>query len=255
MSRERSWPSSETETPPSDRTRRRSLARDSAVGLFSLALTACESPRRDSGTTEGALGGETTVMTSETTRRSPDTVVGAGQVTGRRDTSARARTLQRPNIYDVTGWRPGNPGACGLPEPAAPPSASGDRSVTVFFGCQPASGTLLNAVPARRASVPAGRDARENALRVLLGGPTPDEKRAGYLSNFGPGTANVGFTLRVQSGTATVDFDSAIRNVKFIFVSMMDVAQIVATLGQFPEVRRVQILIGGQEWCLAMGEC
>jgi spore germination protein GerM len=59
----------------------------------------------------------------------------------------------------------------------------------------------------------------------------------------------------VQSGTATVDFDSAIRNVKFIFVSMMDVAQIVATLGQFPEVRRVQILIGGQEWCLAMGEC
>jgi spore germination protein GerM len=126
----------------------------------------------------------------------------------------------------------------------------------VFFGCQPASGVLLNAVAARRASVPAGTDARETALRVLLRGPTPDEKRAGYLSNFGPSTANVGFTLRVQqNGTSTVDFDSAIRNVKFIFVSMMDVAQIVAALGQFPEVRRVQILIGGQEWCRAMGEC
>ena len=229
----------------------------SAVAFLSLALAACESPPpRDGGTTEGALRGETTVMTSDTTRRSADTVTGAGQVTGRRDTSARARTLQSRVIYDVTGWRPGNAAACGLPDPALPPSAPGGRRVTVFFGCQPASGTLLNAVPARRASVPAGTDARETALRVLLRGPTPEEKRAGYLSNFGPSTANVGFTLRVHpNGTATVDFDSAIRNVKFIFVSMMDVAQIDATLWQLPEVRVEQNLIGGQEWCRAMGEC
>jgi spore germination protein GerM len=122
----------------------------------------------------------------------------------------------------------------------------------VHFGCTAQSGGILNAVPATRVQVPSGADAKETAIRALLRGPTAEQVRAGYLSNFGATSANVGFTVRVASGLATVDFDPAIRNVKYIFLGQMDVAQIIATLAQFSDVRRVAILIDGEEWCRAL---
>ena len=122
-------------------------------------------------------------------------------------------------------------------------------SVVIHFGCTARDGAILNAVPARRVQVPSGADPKETALRALLRGPTAQEVRAGYISNFGATSANVGFTLRVASGLATVDFDPAIANVKYIFLGQMDVAQIIVTLGQFSDVRRVAILIDGEAWC------
>jgi hypothetical protein len=217
-----------------------------------FALGACESRSADGDRTDTqpAARAETTMLAPETSRRSPDTAVGAEP----RDTGGRARAPQSAGSYEVARWRPAEPAACKMPEPA-PSGAPDARTVTVFFGCQPPTGILLNAVRARRVAVPSGTDAKETAVRVLLRGPTAEEKRLGYLSTFGPSSANVSFKIRERQGLATVDFDPAIRQVEFIFVSMMDVAQIVATLGQFPEVRRVEILIGGEQWCRVIGGC
>lgn len=168
---------------------------------------------------------------------------GSQVVPATRDT-ARLEGALRAATYDVDQWPPGDPAACGLSEP---PPAPG--SVVIYFGCRGRNGAALSAVPARRVRVPSGADPKETALQRLLDGPTAEEARSGYVSTFGPSAAHVAFTLRVTSGLATVDFDPAIRNVKFIFVSQMEVAQIVATLAQFPDVQRVAILIGGQAWC------
>ena len=175
--------------------------------------------------------------------------------------SPSARQASRPapaaleqQALDVATYAPGDPTACRLPEVAAPPDSA--TSVRVFFGCTPASGPVLPAVPARVVATAPGSDPQEAALRALLAGPTSAEQSAGYLSNFGAASQDVDFALeRFDNGLVVVDLDPAIRKVQFIFVSNMDAAQIVATLGQFPDVKRVTILVGGQLLCQVIEQC
>jgi hypothetical protein len=168
-------------------------------------------------------------------------------------TDRPARELLEQQALAVATYQPSDPAACGL-RPIDAPASSG--SARIFFGCTPASGPVLPAAPAREIAVSPGADAKQAALRALLAGPSSAERQAGWLSNFGPASENVAFKLDVlEDGLAVVDFDPAIRDVEFVFVSNMDAAQIVATLGQFPDVQRVTILIDGTLLCQATEEC
>ena len=93
------------------------------------------------------------------------------------------------------------------------------------------------------------------SLQALLAGPTPKEKEAGYVSNFGRGSANIGFRVRVQDDSVAIaDFDPAITKIPMAFVTTMESSQVVATLGQFPGIKRVMILVGGQPLSKAVSQ-
>lgn len=159
------------------------------------------------------------------------------------------------HALDADTWPPADPSRCGM-DPSADPPGTGGEVVTIFFGCTPARGPVLPVVPARRVRVPPGGDPVATALATLLRGPTEEEAGKGYLSNFGAASSGVDFSVRVrEGGLAVVDLDPAIRNTEFMFVSPMDVAQIVATVGQFPAVERVAVLVGGRLLCRVLGEC
>jgi hypothetical protein len=51
------------------------------------------------------------------------------------------------------------------------------------------------------------------------------------------------------------NLDRAILDVEFMFVAVQDVAQITSTVGQFPPVRRVTILVGGRRLCERVDVC
>jgi spore germination protein GerM len=93
------------------------------------------------------------------------------------------------------------------------------------------------------------------AIRALLAGPTPQEREAGYVSNFGSASANIDFRVRVrEDSVAVADFDPAITKIPMAFVTTMESAQIVATLAQFPGIKRVMILIAGQPFSKAVSQ-
>ena len=145
------------------------------------------------------------------------------------------------------------PSRCGLKAPLATNPSS---SVRVFFGCTPASGPVVAAVPARVMQVPRGIKPEQVAIEALLAGPTAAEREKGYVSNFGEASRGVGFKVDVRNaGLAVVNFDQAIRGKAKAFVSNLDARQVVATLGQFPGVKRVLILVEGEPLCKALGEC
>ena len=159
----------------------------------------------------------------------------------------------REHALEVRAYGAEASSRCGLPAPQGGGSASG---VQVFFGCTPQSGPVVAAVPARVVPVPAGQRRERVALEALLAGPTEQERQAGYVSTFGSGSRGVAFEAEVRSdGTAVVNFDQAIREKAKAFVSNMDARQIVATMGQFPGVERVLILVEGEPLCRALGEC
>lgn len=145
------------------------------------------------------------------------------------------------------------PSRCGLENPSGGTSAS---SVQVFFGCTPQSGPVIGAVPARVVPVPSGSKPEQVAVEALLAGPTAQERQAGYVANFGDASRGVGFQVELRNdGTAVINFDQAIRERARAFVSNLDARQVVATLGQFPGVERVLILVEGEPLCKALGEC
>jgi hypothetical protein len=155
-----------------------------------------------------------------------------------------------------------NPAACGLPSVPAP--ADLGKTVRVFFACGSTKGPTLAAIPARTVPVPPDADPKATALRALLAGPTPAERRAGYLATFGPTTQATPFTIEVlDGGLAVVDFDPAILNVivvspdrrTHVFVANEDAYQVFVTLGQFPDVKRVTILVGGRPLCKVQEAC
>lgn len=209
-----------------------------------LFIAACTSGPRPADTTQSAAGAGSTPAAER-----PDTIGPPGE--GRpRDTVRDGTSRVLVEALAVNAWRPGSPASCGL---ASPPRSGGD--VTLFFGCTPTNGPVLGAIPARRLSVGAGAEAKEAAIAALLRGPTAAERAAGYLSNFGERSAGTPFTIRMRGDTSVVDLDSRIRDVPMIFVGRTDVAQLVATLGQFPDVRFVIIRVGGHPLCRVLGEC
>lgn len=123
---------------------------------------------------------------------------------------------------------------------------------------------VLPAVPARHVPVPPGTSPKDAALHALLAGPTSLERQVGYLATFGPESQAITFDIEVLDGGLTVvNFDPAILNVvvsspdrrTHVFVANEDAYQIVATLGQFPDVQRVAILVGGQLLCKVLDVC
>jgi spore germination protein GerM len=153
--------------------------------------------------------------------------------------------------YRADFWRPVVSSDC-ADRLASPPRRG---RLYVFFSCEPRTGPFVNAAAARELAAEDATPTR--AVRVLLGGPTRAERAARFFSTFGPKTADLPFEARIdeESGLATVDLDRSILKVEFAFVSLQEVAQITSTVGQFPAVKRVEIRIGGQSLCAALGEC
>jgi hypothetical protein len=216
------------------------------VVLAAAWLTACNSGQNVQTTRDG----ETTAVTPAPAPAPQPPPAD----TGRPDPQAwPARAVLEENSLAVSTYGPDDPLLCGLP---AVQPGDGRSTVLVFHGCAPQSGPALDAVPARRVSVPAGTDPMEAAVRAQLAGATQEEKSRGYVSNFGPGTEATGFTVRrMDGGLVVLDLHPSVRSQRMVFVSNAEARQLVAALGQFPGVQRVAILIGGQPLCRALGQC
>ncbi len=160
----------------------------------------------------------------------------------------------------TTQFVPDDPAACRLP--AVAPSDNLQRQVQVFFSCTTATG--VRTVAARLVPVAAGEDPKHAAIRALLAGATTEEANAGYYSFFGADTSAIPFSVVMEAdGLAIVSVDPAIRTVVRdtggskirAFVGDEDTAQIVTTLGQFPDVQRVAVFIGTTPLCKAIEAC
>lgn len=237
--------------------RRRGLAISSCAALILLA--ACGAPSTPTNSADSAQAAPSPTPPGRRADAPPpvpvsenagaDAANAAGAVRPPRASLAELRE----HALSVRTHGAEDPSRCGL---TAPRSASPPSSVQLFFGCTPESGPVVAAVPARVVSVPAGTAAELVALRSLLAGPTAEERKAGYVSNFGEGSRGVGVEVEIRNdGMAVVNFDQAIRAQARAFVSNLDARQVVATLGQFPRVERVLILIEGEPLCKALGEC
>lgn len=187
-----------------DALRRGLVAAGLALGMIA---TACRPAEERPGAERAA-----TAVTPDT--RPETATVPAQQRPDTRDrTSAPAAGL--PPRAELERWAfglsaspEGDPVLCGLSRPTPPDD--GRNRVTVYFGCQGTNGPVQNAVPARTVAVPTGTSPMRVAVRALLGGPTSEEVRAGYLSGFGAATADIGFAARdYGEGLVVVNFDSS----------------------------------------------
>ena len=228
----------------------------------SLALLACEAPATPAASTSStevsAASSPAANVPPAQGRASappPVPVPREAEVTnsaGVRTPVASLTSLEE-HALPVTTYGAEDPSHCGLKTPAR---ANPPYSVRVFFGCTPKSGPVVGAVPVRVVSVPSDKGAERVAVESLLAGPTTQERQEGYVSNFGEASRGIQFEVEIRgNGLAVVNFDQAVRSQAKAFVSNLDARQVVATLGQFPSVRRVLILIEGEPLCRSLGEC
>ncbi len=83
------------------------------------------------------------------------------------------------------------------------------------------------------------------AIEELLGGPTPEEERAGYFTSINPGAGVLG--VRIARGVAHVDFDETFeRNVAGACQVEAILAQVERTLFQFDTVSAVRVTVEGR---------
>jgi hypothetical protein len=213
-----------------------------AAPLFlALALTACNAPPSEDGGAPPAPA-----VASPTAAAPPDAAAADPE-------GWPSRQVLEENSLALSTYGPDDPSACGLP---AVDAADGRTTVLVFHGCAPRAGPALDAVPARRVSVPDGSEPMEAAVRAQLSGATDAERVRGYVSNFSPATAATPFTVRsMDGGLVVLDLDPSVRDHPMMFVSNAEARQLVAALGQFPGVERVAILIGGEPLCRALEQC
>lgn len=238
--------------------RKKGFWRQSRLGVSACAalalLTACSAPAPTASSSEGSAAPQAPADR----RAGAPPPVPVPQTTGTADTpGVRAPVSSLASMEEhalaVRTHGAEEPSRCGL---KAPGSASPPTSVQVFFGCNPQSGPVVPAVPARVVPVAAGGKPERVAIEALLAGPTAEEGRAGYVSNFGDASRGVEFEVEIRNnGLAVINFDQAIRDRARAFVSNLDARQVVATLGQFPGVERVLILVEGEPLCKALGEC
>jgi spore germination protein GerM len=117
--------------------------------------------------------------------------------------------------------------------------------VQVFFVRYEGGGHSGTLVPVRH---PAKRGEAEerlsSALRDLLAGPTPDERRRGLTSEIPSGTGLRG--VRVGQGIVTVDLTSAFGRGGGSTSMLARVWQVVYTASQLPGTPDVQILLDGR---------
>lgn len=202
----------------------------------------------------GRHAGEAHDAAVRDTQPAADTI---GPLTGPRPETAgeeRLPTLEVVEVWAVDDWRPQPRASCGSAgDDAGIPRESG--TVHVFFGCAGPDGRHAAAVPVRAVTVPPGADPREAAVRALIAGPTPEERRAGFTSALESVDGGAAFTVRVDADTATLDFASAGLADPRQMAGRAAVAQIVAALGQFRPIRFVRVRVDGEPLCRTMGEC
>lgn len=82
------------------------------------------------------------------------------------------------------------------------------------------------------------------AIRELLAGPTPEERRAGLTTSIPAGTRLR--NLHLEDGVVIVDFSGEVESGGGSSSMLGRLWQIVYTATQFPQAPRVRILIDGQ---------
>jgi hypothetical protein len=121
-------------------------------------------------------------------------------------------------------------------------------TVQVYLSHNPESASDFTAVFPLPRTVPGGAGIIEQTLAALIAGPTPSEQAAGYFSDFRAiqtGTVSfckgLDFTLRVVSGTATVNLCRQTSSAG-IGQDARAQSEVEATLMQFPGIARVVVL-------------
>jgi spore germination protein GerM len=84
----------------------------------------------------------------------------------------------------------------------------------------------------------------ETALRALLAGPSPAERRQGVTSEIPLGTALL--SVRVDGATLTVDLSSNFASGGGSTSMLARLSQVVYTATQFPQVPQMRLLLDGQ---------
>jgi hypothetical protein len=130
-------------------------------------------------------------------------------------------------------------GDCRAPEPEPRP---GRRRLAVFFTCDGETRAVFRIVDRTPAVL-------RTALEQLLRGPTPAERAAGYQSFFSERTAGMLNRVAVGAdGVARIDFDdfsSIVPNASSSAGSEQLLAQLRATILQFPTVLAAEITFAG----------
>lgn len=83
----------------------------------------------------------------------------------------------------------------------------------------------------------------EVAIRLLLQGPTPEERKGGFNSAIQTGTELIGVT--VKDGVADVNLSAEFEAVTSQLGHLMKISQVVWTLTELPEVEAVRFRIHG----------
>jgi len=132
------------------------------------------------------------------------------------------------------------PGPLRHPQPR-PPAAG----LAVYFVRYADSGGEGTLVSVRRPATGQSADARVTAaLRALLAGPSPDERRQGLVSEVPVDTTLRSVVLR--DGVVTVDLTPAFAQGGGSASMLARVWQLVYTATQVPEARAVQITLDGR---------
>lgn len=143
---------------------------------------------------------------------------------------------------------PANESAEATPEPSpeAQVGSSGPGATVRIFFSPESNPTCANVTPVRR-DVPDTRAIATAALHELFKGPTAQEEARGLGSFFGPDTTGLLRSVHVTDGVAYVDLDDIthINNVSTSCGSSMFLAQMDATLKQFPTVRQTVYAMEG----------
>lgn len=130
------------------------------------------------------------------------------------------------------------------------PSGSADEALLVYFSndvLNPGAADCSAVFPVTR-SIAETEDKPLAAMRELFGGPTDEEKTAGYSSFFSGETANAIKSVRIENATAYVDLEdirAIIPNASSSCGSASLLSQIESTLKELPGVDRVILAIDG----------
>ena len=128
--------------------------------------------------------------------------------------------------------------ACGGNTPRTSPPAAGRATVKVYLHKGPADNPAQ--VVAVTRTVPLGGGMPAAALTQLLAGPTAAERKAGYWSFFSSETSGMLRSAQISNGVARADFrnfSTIIPNASSSFGSAALLAELDATLKQFPHVQ------------------
>jgi hypothetical protein len=142
-------------------------------------------------------------------------------------------------------------GVTTAPTPTPEPTTPGHRTMTVrvyFHQQAPGPESDPGKVVAVSRTVPRSPKVATAALTELLGGPTAREGAAGYWSLFSDDTAGMLRSVRVTGGTGFADFRDFRRlvpNATSSYGSAALLAELDATLRQFPTIRRTRYAFNG----------